>query len=299
MRRREALLLWLSVAALGLSSCARPADYADDHLRIVSLSPAITQVVIELGLADALVAVGDYDDLAPRGVPSLGRFNDLDLERLTTLAPTHVLAMTGQASLPPRVTELGEAGRFVLSDFEYPNDIAAAMKLTREVGVALDRAARTDAMAVAVETQLETIAEMTAARTRPRALLVFSTGPVMVSGPGTVNDELLRIAGGTNAAADARLTAVTYDREALRALAPDVLFLMKPGAEPLAGPGDPRLDVFRGLDLPAMRDGRVYLLNDPAVLLPGPSLATTAVSMSVALHPVLAKPIAEVFRESP
>ncbi|MEM7627419.1 MAG: ABC transporter substrate-binding protein [Planctomycetota bacterium] len=297
MRRRSTLRLLLALVGVGLISCAEPADYRDEHLRIVSLSPAITQVVIELGLADAIIAVGDYDELAPRGVPSLGRFNDLDLERLTTLAPTHVLATTGEVSLPDRVIQLGEAGRFALSDFDYPNDIAAALRLTRDVGVALGRAERVEELVTSIEHQLESIEALTAERDRPRALLVFATSPVMVSGPGTVNVELLRIAGGANAAADARVTAPVYDREALRALAPDAIFLMEPGGTPWAGPGDPRLDPFRGLDLPALQSGRVFVLNDPAVLLPGPSLATTAVSMAVALHPDLAGPIAEVFRD--
>ena len=300
MRRREALgLLALMLVVGGLSSCARPAEYTDGQLRIVSLSPAITQVVIELGLSDALVAVGDYDDIAPPGVPSLGPFTDLDLERLTTLAPTHVLAMTGDSGLPPRVTSLGEAGRFELADFDYPGDIKAVLTLTRGVGEALGRSERADRLVVALEYQLDAITALARDTPSPRALLVFGVDPVIVSGPGTVNDELLRRAGGVNAASSARVTAPVYDREALRGLAPEVIFLLEPGGMPWGGVDDPRLAPFRGLDLPAMRDGRVVVLNDPAVLLPGPSLAKTAASMAIALRPDLAEPIAEVFRDGP
>lgn len=302
MRRRKALWVWVCITLVqfsGLASCARPADYQDQHLRIVSLAPAITQVLIEIGLKDAIVAVGDGDPIAPPGIPSLGSFNDLDLERLATLAPTHVLGTTGQIPLPPRVIEMGAAGRFRLLDLEYTNDIQAVGQMIRQIGVTLERTDRTEKIASAIETQLAGISAITAGRPRPRALMVFTTSPPMVSGPGTVNDELLQIAGGINAVADAALSAVTYDREGLRALATDVIFLMKPGDVPLSGPEDPRLEIFRGLDLPAIQNGRVYLLNDPAVLLPGPSIAITAASMAVALHPELDQTIAEVFRDSP
>ncbi|MEL7088049.1 MAG: ABC transporter substrate-binding protein [Planctomycetota bacterium] len=288
-----------ALALVGLTSCARPAEYADHHLRIVSLSPAITQVLVEIGLADAIVAVGEGDKIVPRGVPTLGRYRDLDLERLTTLAPSHVFAMTGRASLPRRVTELGASGRFRLADFEYPRDAVAVAKLTREIGEALGRAERTEKIAAEIEHRLRAIGELTARRDRPRVLMVFASDPVWASGSGTVIDELLHIAGGANAAAGAKLTALTYDREALRALAPDALVLMKPGDPPLTSSDDPRLDAFRGLDLPAMRKGQFFLLNDPGVLLPGPSVATTAASIAVALHPDLAEPIAEIFREQP
>ncbi|MEO0513690.1 MAG: ABC transporter substrate-binding protein [Planctomycetota bacterium] len=284
-----------------LASCdqnVRP-SYTDQQLRIVSLLPAITHVLIELGLQDAIVAVGDYDDLAPLGTPSLGRFVDLDLERLATLAPTHVLAATGQAGLPERVNQMAEQGRFKLADLPYPGQVEAGIALIRQVGQAIGRETKTSKLAAEMEHQLDRFAALTAERDRPRTLMVFNLERVMASGPNTVNDELLHIAGGTNAATDTTVTAPIFDREALRALAPEVIFVLMPGEPPLVGMDDPRLDGLRGLSLPAMENQRVYLLNDPAVLLTGPSMVTTAVSMAVALHPDLAEPIAEVFRETP
>lgn len=298
MRRRSALRLLLAAGML-LTGCGDPPALDDGQLRIASLAPSISHIVIELGLADALVAVGDGDDIAPPSTPNLGRFNDLDLERLVTLAPTHVLAMTGQAGLPGRVTELAGGGRFALADLNYPATLDQALDLIERIGEALDRPQRAEQLAGEVRRRLDGIAALTAERSRPRALMVFATGPVMASGPGTVNDELLAIAGGVNADLQAAVTAPVYDREALWSLAPEVIFLMLPGDPPLSGTDDARLDAFRGLDLPAMENNRVILLNDPAVLHPGPSMATTAASMAVALHPDLAEAVAEVFRVDP
>lgn len=292
------MVLWCCVC---LISCGKPqpSTYTDDQLRIVSLAPAITHVLIEIGLQDAIVAVGDYDQLAPAGVPSLGRYIDLDLERLTTLAPTHVLAMTGQAGLPDRVKQMAEQGRFELTDLAYPGRIETGIELIEQVGGGIGREDSTRALAQEMRQQLAAFARLTAERDRPNTLMVFNLERVMASGPNTVNDQLLDIAGGRNAASEATVTAPVYDREALQALAPDVIFLLMPGEPPLAGPEDPRLASLQGLGLPAVENQRVYLLNDPAVLMPGPSMVTTAVSMAVALHPDLAEPIAEVFRATP
>lgn len=291
----------LFVLGVVLGACGQTSSpqYSDGQLRLVSLAPAITHVLIELGLQDAIVAAGDYDDLAPVGTPSLGRYLDLDLERLTTLAPTHVLAMTGQAGLSESVTQMAEQRRFILADLPYPGRIDAGIQLIEQVGEAIGREAKTTKLADDMRYQLGRFAELTSGGDRPRALMLFNLAPVMASGPNTVNDELLYLAGGRNAAADATVTAPIYDREALRALAPEIIFLLMPGEPPLASADDPRLDALRGLGLPAMEHGRVYLLNDPAVLLPGPSMVTTVVSMSVALNPELAEPIAEVFRDTP
>ncbi|MEM8738234.1 MAG: ABC transporter substrate-binding protein [Planctomycetota bacterium] len=289
---------WCFVAGGGCGGSGEP-RYADSEMRIVSLAPAITQVVEELGLRRAVVAVGAGDDIARPAAEDLGSFVDPDLERMSALAPTHLLAMTGRAGLPRRMVELAERRRIVLADLEYPADLGAALGLIVEVGEALGRGDRARALSDRVRSELAGIERLTAGRPRPRVLLVFAADPVMASGPGTVNDEVLRIAGGENAAAGASVTAPVYDREALRALSPEVIVLMQPGRPPLSGMDDPRLDGFRGLALPAMQAERVYLLNDPAVLHPGPSVSITAASLAVALHPDLAERVAEVFRGAP
>ena len=275
----------------------------------MSLSPAITQVLNELGLGEAVVGVGEYDEVVRQGVPSVGRYVDLDLERLARLRPTHVLAMTGAAGLPGPLEALAERQGFAVSDLSYPSDVESALGLIRLVGQAVGRAERGGALAEEVGYRLRGIAALTRDRERRRALMVFGVPRVMASGPGTVNDDLLRMAGGENAAGGARVSAPIFDGEALVAASPEVVFLMLPGAEPLSGIDDERLASFRGLGLPAMAwasggSGElagpgVVVLNDPGVLLPGPSMATTAYSMAAALHPELVGALAEVFRDTP
>ena len=104
-------------------------------------------------------------------------------------------------------------------------------------------------------------------------LLAFGTSPVWAAGPGTVNDEELRAAGGVNALADAAVPAVTLDEEALLGLAPDVVLLLLPGRDP----EDARAE--RAALKKTLEEGgvscRVEALVNPFVLLPGPNLPET------------------------
>ncbi|MBC7958104.1 MAG: ABC transporter substrate-binding protein [Cytophagales bacterium] len=64
------------------------------NVRVVSLVPSLTELVVELGLGDQLVArTGFCIHPAPqlRHVPKVGGTKDVNLAKLRRLAPTHVL----------------------------------------------------------------------------------------------------------------------------------------------------------------------------------------------------------------
>ena len=303
----EPLLRLLTVVVLVVAGCDRSAaplggDDAGGR-RVVSLSPVVTQVLIELGLGGEVVAVGDLDPLAARlpgddvqngggaggapsgtsgtsggGAVSVGRAADLDLERLLTLRPTHVLLTSGAAGPPAGLERLAEGRGFTVTELGYPDTVLAVAGVVCGIGQAVGEADAADAMAREMLERLGELATRTADGPRPRALLVFATDPVMASGPGTVLDELLTIAGGVNAAGDLAVSAPTFDEEALAAMAVDVVFLFDPGGPPRRD-DDPRLTAFE-----VMQPVEVHVLTDEAVLIPGPSLAETAEAMARALH---------------
>jgi len=289
-----ALALTLVALCVGLLTLAGreagPAPTGDiASVRVVSLSPAVTQWMSELGYADTLVGVGDGDALAPPGMPSVGTFVDVDLERLTGLAPTAVLAATAFEKLPPALRSAAERNGFALSAWAYPATIGDALAFGWRVGAALSEAERDagrgGAAAASVHRRLEAVAGAVAGRPAVPALLLFSTQPLQACGVGTVHNELLSLAGGVNVLGPAAGSAPTLDRELLRGLAPEVVFVMRPGAAPQRGRDDPRFEGLNGLGLPAVEAGRVVLLNHPAVLLPGPTMDTTAALFATALHP--------------
>jgi iron complex transport system substrate-binding protein len=106
-------------------------------------------------------------------------------------------------------------------------------------------------------------------------LFAYGFEPLVVAGPGSFADELLRDAGGVNVAADAgRAYPVWSVERALGARAEVVLYSpeMVAGRETLSG-------------LPGLREARWVKLPSPALLHPGPALGVGLEELFRALHP--------------
>lgn len=302
---QRALLAAIACLAVVCSpGCSRDASQPAEPTagpRIVSLTPGITRMLVDMGLGDRIVGVAQHDDAVPPGAdpPVMGNYLDVDLEKLSVAQPTHVLMMSGKEGEPANLRAMADRFGFRLVVYNYPRSIAdvAAMlhdptgRLTApSLGEALDREARASELRETMMKGLTRLAELTEGMARPRTLLVIGEGvPVMALGPGGPMHELLHIAGGANAAAASGVPAPTYDREKLAALDPEAIVLLSPGAPPLGDADrDARLSPFRGLPIPAIDRGRVYLLNDPLVLLPSTSMLDIAAELTRTLHPDLA-----------
>ena len=193
----------------------------------------------------------------------MGSFLDVDDERLAALRPTLVVAPEGAKVRLPAGAELLEQA--------HPATVEQAAANVEALGAA-------DAAALM---RVSFPRRAYASSGGPRVLLAFGTSPVWASGPGTVNDEVLRAAGGTNALADAAVPAVTLDEEALRALAPEVVLLLLPGRPPAEAEAE------RGAIAELLPGAEVEVIVEPFVLLPGPNLVETLGLFREALDPLV------------
>ena len=311
-------LVWLVLLTALLPACGdasresapstRPSETsADTPQRLVTLAPALSQMIVDLEAGDRLVGVSKNDPAAPADTEVVGTFIDVNTEKLVSLKPTHVLMLTSKEGAPPRVRELARDGQFELITYDYPRSVKAVAWLLHHeagagdspsVGHVLNRAEAAKKLKRRLLGRLEKLDRMTLHWPKPRTLMVIGTDPLTATGPGTVNDELLDAAGGYNAARGAAVTAPTLGREQLLAMNPDAIVLLDPGGEPLASnPAyDKRLTVLRGLNIPAVRDQRIALLNDPRVFLPSTNLARTAIALAKALHPDKTQAIDEAMK---
>ncbi|MEM9295718.1 MAG: hypothetical protein AAGA57_07950 [Planctomycetota bacterium] len=298
--RAWALVLLVVGAALGHTACdsgANPPDAAaPGALRIVSLTPSLTQLCVEMGLGDRIVGVTRYD--AFRGVeggPQVAVVTDHSVAGVASVAPTHVLTTVSPSlPVPSAIQRLADRGAFALGAYAYPaslDDVVACL-------VETDRATGSPAMgtflgkqesarALADKIQAER-AKLRGAATGPRlrVLLLFEAsgasgaGGYRASGPGTVLDEALRLAGHVNAlegrvsgeAGSATVTAPRLTLAAIADLAPDAVVVFDPGGAAFSGVQDSRLTALRGVPMPAVGEGRLWVETDARALLP--SLAT-------------------------
>ncbi len=276
---------------------------ANGSIRVVSLAPALTQMIVDLGKQDVLVGTAREDLAAPKGLPVVGDYLNIDTEALAVLQPTHVVMMVGKDGVPPHLVRLADLYGFALVAYPSPLSIEAVCGIlsdkgapgegngegTPSLGRVLGVPGEARTLREGIERRLAALSEAVAGAPKRSVLMVIGTHPIVASGPGTVHDQLLNLMGGRNAASEAAVGAPSYDQERLIRLDPEVILLLSPGAPPLEAVGvDPRLSDLRGLPIRAVVQERIVLIDDPLVLLPSSSLVRVGVAMANAIHPELA-----------
>jgi ABC-type Fe3+-hydroxamate transport system substrate-binding protein len=114
-------------------------------------------------------------------------------------------------------------------------------------------------------------------------LVIVGHNPLVAVGGGTLQDELIAIAGGTNVARDVGSAWPTITLELVVARSPEVIVDAAMGSEGAAG------ELFAGLTtVPAVRDGRIVRLQDNAFFRAGPRVPAAAAALAEVIHPALA-----------
>ena len=235
--------------------------------RVVSLAPSLSDLVVAMGLADRLVAVTRFDD-APElaRLPRVGGYLDPSAEAVLGLRPDLVMWAGDDADATPvrRFAELGvPVVIFRLVTVADVLDTARSLGATLGAPVAGERVAR----------ELSEAVSKARARALPRrrALFVVGHDPLVVAGPGSYADELLRLAGGENVVRDARPWSV-YSLE--QAVADDPAIVIDGGVL------EPPETLARHSVIGAVRRGAVRRLPDDAALRPGPRLVRALAELS-------------------
>lgn len=246
--------------------------------RVVSLLPGLTESVAALAGTEVLVGVSPWCDepAGVRGKPTLS-VQPVDLERLAALAPDLVLcdATLHAASLP-------DLRRFPAPVLEVESasvpHLAATLRLLGQVLGSEGSAAAGEALARDLEAAAEEAARARPAAP-PRVLLLSQDDPLYVLGPGALLDDLLRVAGCVNVAADLGRASGPFSLEALLARAPDWILTT---SQPLSPALRERL---RGV--PAVQTGRVAHAGASDLLRAGPRTAAGLRRLAAVLHGAL------------
>jgi len=234
----------------------------------VSLAPSLTEIVFALGRQDRLVGVTRFCNVPPAAasLPRIGGVADPDLERIAAAGPDLVLCTT-DGNPRERIRALESLG--IPCFCTGPQDLEGIFGVIERTGILLGVPGRARALAASLRARAGRVAARRgkAAETRPSVLVLVSTSPLIAAGRGTFMDELIRAAGGRNAAAP---YAGRYPRlgvEDLVHAAPDlVLVAAMRGAERLPP------EVTRWKEVPAFRDGGVLALDGDLVTRPGPRM---------------------------
>jgi iron complex transport system substrate-binding protein len=280
---------WVAATAAAADSTAvAPSQRSPAGQRIVSLVPAVTEMLFVIGAGKQVIAVSSYDDFGPEvaALPRVGALLDPDVERILALRPDLVITYGSQSDLE---TQLARAG---IRTFSYRHaGIAGVMRALRELGAAVGYQREADRTVRGIQEQLDAIAARVRGRPRPTVLLAFGRQPqslqqLYASGGVGFLHEMLEIAGGVNVFADVRREAVQPSHETLLARAPAVILDIRATVPVRPEEEERERNVWRALaSIPAVRNGRIHFLNGDYLVVPGPRLGLATEVLARALHP--------------
>ncbi len=250
--------------------------------RIVSLSPANTELLFELGVGGKIVGVDSYSNYpaAANNITRVSGFSEINYEAITAAKPDLIFVedIIGETA----VTRLRGMG-FPVIELKYSN----ITMLKKNIGL-LGQATGTSANATGIIASIDTVAAQMQSRAaalklaqKPNVLLVtglYGDETIYPFGNGTYGDELIRLAGGRNAAGNITQFGV-MSHEAIIAEDPDVIII------PVDAISAPYVQAFQNGSmawangLKAVRTGQVYTVDADVVNRP-PQIALTGLMIA-------------------
>jgi len=240
--------------------------------RIVSLAPTNTEVLFALGLGDRVVGVTDYCNYPTEATtkPKIGGFSTVNVEKVAALNPDLVIASEGNGA--ELVDHLRKLNMTVIAT--GPKNVTGILNDITLVGDATGDRDNASALVLSLEARINaTETNASALAAHPKVAHIIWNDPVYVSGNGTFQDELIAMAGGTNAFSD-KTGYATVGTEEFIAANPDILIVNS--GTGMGGSEDSVAQYFenetRFANVAAIKNHHVYVIDSDMVDRAGPRI---------------------------
>ncbi|HEX2948093.1 MAG TPA: ABC transporter substrate-binding protein [Armatimonadota bacterium] len=261
--------------------------------RIISLAPGVTEILFAIGAGKQVIADSTFCDFPEQAkrLPKIGGYLDPNIEKITSLNSDLIIGERGNRRdiLDQLSSSLGFTVLAV--DPTSLRDISQSIQLIGEVTGNSLGAQRLyddfDRRSALVQSRLAKIPSTAL----PRTLFLFSLdGGIYTVGPGSHIDELIKLAGGKNIAAPTGKPWPQLSMEMVAKSDPEVILLINEhGGKSGNLTSESALRQLRTdanwRKITAVKTGRVVVLDDDLITIPGPRLIDGLEQMATALHP--------------
>jgi len=244
---------------VGMSYSVSAAEPALLPTRIISLSPATTEILFALGAGDRIIGVTSFCDHPEEAKKKqkIGGLSNPSLEAIVALKPDLVVMTTD--GNPQEVDER-------LRTMGLRTYVWTARKLAelpdgiRGLATAIGASAQGERMAGEIEKSINRTRYKVQSTKKMNVLYIVWPEPLLVAGPGTAIDDAIRLLGHVNVSAKAKTSYPRYSIEELIREAPEVVFIGK-------GSGMDMQAVSQGIlkklaTVPAVRNNKVCYVSD-------------------------------------
>lgn len=245
--------------------------------RIVSLNPTTTEILFAIGAGKRLVGRSQYDTFpdSANTVPSLGLALRPNVEAIIGTRPDLVILYASDDNRPA-FERLRQAG---INTVGFKLDsIEQFRRDTRLLGRLTGDSVRANTLVDTISATLARVHAATASLPHPTVFLPVWDRPVIAIGGGSFMSELLEIAGARNVYGAVNTPSVTVTMEDVVSKNPDIVMTGTISAEKMRTAATWRT-------IPAVRAGRLLVLDLDRTTRPSVQLGEAAVSMARLIHP--------------
>ena len=246
--------------------------------RIVSLSPAITEILFAIGAGEKVVGVTQYCDYPPEAKTrtQVGGFSGatVSMEQVRFLKPDLViLSADMHARIVSLLDELG-----IPSYAAEPRNFSQVYSTIELMGEITGFQDGAEKIIDEMKEKIAMVESIVSGRERPGVFWILNEDPLMTAGAETFVSEAIKLGGGRNIFEELR--------EQWPMVSPEQVLLRKPDWVFFGNDADPAaLLKERWQLIPAVREGRVLIVDADTLYRYGPRLADAVVSLAKVLHP--------------
>jgi iron complex transport system substrate-binding protein len=202
-----------------LAATGAPAgDATAEALRVVSLSPVGTEIVLALGLADRLVAV----DAASAALPGLRGLPVAASATAGDFSPDLVLVPQAEAEAARRSAPAARLVEVALHDYDE------GWALCHAIGDALGRVEEARRFVRETSRPLAELSARSFGKRRPRVAAVLALEPLVVAGGHSFVTDLIELAGGESLTHGTEEPRLAWPPEAVVSAAPELVVVVTP-----------------------------------------------------------------------
>ena len=257
-----------------------------DPQKIVSLTPATTEILYAIGAGDRTVGkVEDFTPYPPAAdkLPVVAKFGSVDVEQIVNLGADLVIAGGNGFNPPEAITQLRKAGIPVV--VTYATDVEGVLKDIELVGDAAGEGPAARDLTASMRAGFDQVAAATKALPAPKTFYELdATKEIYGPAKDSFIAQMISLAGGTPVTTeDPAVFAIPLEK--LVAADPEIIVLGDAayGTTPAIVAGRPGWGTMT-----AVKDGAIRPADDTVISRPGPRLVQGLQALAVAIHPELA-----------
>jgi iron complex transport system substrate-binding protein len=254
--------------------------------RIVSHVPSITETLFALGLGDKIVGVSEHCDYPEEAKtkPKVGGYYTPNIEATVSLSPDLILSDGYNKEFIAKIESLGIQFAVI-----QPNNIDDIMKDIELLGILTGQQEKAGELINDMQIRVDNIVATVSGATHLRVFYVFDatdTTKPWTAGPGSFADELIRMAGGENVAAQAQGAWIQLNIEELVDSDPEIIIVDSMMGTAVISPDEIK-ELPGWKDTTAVKKNNIFVVNGDLVNRSGPRIVEGLEAIARIIHPEL------------